>query len=231
MSSDFMPRELDSLLASQRASVYGSSKTGSSDNSWMEDYEIHQKGEDMGLDFTDYLQLMVQQLQNQTMDNTTDTSDMLNQLVQMSVVQMMTTVKTSIDTLVDANTLTYAASLVGKTVTVGEYGEDGKLQEVVGTVTGTGTYQGVPVIFVDGEMYALSDIMAVGSRSGQRRGRLCTSSAPGAGTDGRKTDRLFQARHGAGRGEGDRGDPQSSGPADGLCGAGGGQGGDEYPGP
>ena len=68
----------------------------------------------MGLDFTDYLQLMVQQLQNQTMDNTTDTSDMLNQLVQMSVVQMMTTVKTSIDTLVDANTLTYAASLVGK---------------------------------------------------------------------------------------------------------------------
>ena len=113
MSSDFMPQALDSLLASQRASVYGSSKTGSSDNSWMEDYEIHQKGEDMGLDFTDYLQLMVQQLQNQTMDNTTDTSDMLNQLVQMSVVQMMTTVKTSIDTLVDANTLTYAASLVG----------------------------------------------------------------------------------------------------------------------
>ena len=157
MSSDFMPQALDSLLASQRASVYGSSKTGSSDNSWMEDYEIHQKGEDMGLDFTDYLQLMVQQLQNQTMDNTTDTSDMLNQLVQMSVVQMMTTVKTSIDTLVDANTLTYAASLVGKTVTVGE------LQEVVGTVTGTGTYQGVPVIFVDGEMYALSDIMAVGT--------------------------------------------------------------------
>ena len=40
---------------------------------------------------------MVQQLQNQTMDNATDTSDMLNQLVQMSVVEMMT-VQTSIDT-------------------------------------------------------------------------------------------------------------------------------------
>ena len=162
MSSDFMPQALDSLLASQRASVYGSSKTGSSDNSWMEDYEIHQKGEDMGLDFTDYLQLMVQQLQNQTMDNTTDTSDMLNQLVQMSVVQMMTTVKTSIDTLVDANTLTYAASLVGKTVTVGQYDEDGKLQEIEGVVTGTGNYQGVPVIFVNDKMYPLNSIMAVG---------------------------------------------------------------------
>ena len=110
--------------------IRDSSKAGSSDNSWMGDYEIHQKGEDIGLNFTDYLQLMVQQLQNQTMDNTTDTSDMLNQLVQMSVVQMMTTVKNSIDTLVDANTLTYAASLVGKTVTVGKLGEDGKLQEI-----------------------------------------------------------------------------------------------------
>ena len=105
---------------------------------------------------------MVQQLQNQTIDNTTDTSDMLNQLVQMSVVQMMTTVKTSIDTLVDANTLTYAASLVGQTVTVGRYDDEGNLQEIVGEVTGTGTYQGVQVIFVDGEMYALSDIMAIG---------------------------------------------------------------------
>ena len=163
MSSDFMPQALDSLLASQRASVYGSSKTGSSDNSWMEDYEIHQKGEDMGLDFTDYLQLMVQQLQNQTMDNTTDTSDMLNQLVQMSVVQMMTTVNDSITALVDASTLNYAASLVGKTVTVGRYNEDNELEEIVGTVTGTGTYQGMMVIFVDGEMYALNSIMAVGT--------------------------------------------------------------------
>ena len=117
----------------------------------------------MGLDFNDFLQLMVQQLQNQTIDNTTDTGEMLNQLVQMSTVQMLSSVKTGLEALVDASTLTYAASLVGKTVTVGEYGEDGKLQEVVGTVTGTGTYQGVPVIFVDGEMYALSDIMAVGT--------------------------------------------------------------------
>lgn len=160
MSNDFMPMALENLM--NQSAAY-TAKAGSADTGWMNDYEIHQPGEDLGLDFTDYLQLMVQQLQNQTMDNATDTSDMLNQLVQMSVVQMMTTVKTSIDTLVDASTLSYAASLVGKTVTVGQYDEDGKLQEIEGVVTGTGTYQGVPVIFVDGTMYALSDIMAVGT--------------------------------------------------------------------
>ena len=159
--SDFMPLELEQFYA-RSPSLSGQRTGATSDSSWMEDYEIKDPGEDLGLDFTDYLQLMVQQLQNQTIDNATDTTDMLNQLVQMSVVQMMTSVKTSLDTLVDANTLTYAASLVGQTVTVGQYDDEGNLVEIVGQVTGTGTYQGTSVIFVDGEMYALSDIMAVG---------------------------------------------------------------------
>ena len=81
----------------------------------------------------------------------------------MSTVEMLTSVQDSLKELVSANTLTYAASLVGKTVTVGQFDEEGNIQEIVGTVTGTGTYQGSPVIFVDGEMYALNDIMAVGT--------------------------------------------------------------------
>ncbi len=163
MDSSFMPLSLD---ATSKASTYNStSKT----SGMLTEDELKDLGinivdpEDTGLDFTDYLQLMVQQLQNQTIDNTTDTSDMLNQLVQMSVVEMMTKVQDSLETLVEANTLTYAASLVGKTVTVGKYDDKGNLEEVVGQVTGTGTYQGTPVIFVDGEMYALSSIMAVGT--------------------------------------------------------------------
>lgn len=163
MSTEFMPLGLDTI--STQASLYASSKRNSTTIDDLEDMGITvtQPGEDVGLDFTDYLQLMVQQLQNQTMDNTADTSDMLNQLVQMSVVQMMTAVKSSLDNLVDASTLSYAASLVGKTVTVAQYDEDGNIQEMVGQVTGTGTYQGVSVIFVNDEMYALSDIMAVGT--------------------------------------------------------------------
>ncbi len=163
MSTDFMPLGLD--IISTQTNLYANSKSNSTTIEDLEDMGITvtQPGEDIGLDFTDYLQLMVQQLQNQTMDNTADPSDMLNQLVQMSVVQMMTAVKTSINNLVDASTLSYAASLVGKTVTVAKYDEDGNIEEVVGEVTGTGTYQGVSVIFVNDEMYALSDIMAVGT--------------------------------------------------------------------
>ncbi len=165
MSSEFMPMSLDSL--SRQASLYASSSSSSSSTPTVEELEkqgikVLDEDDSFGLNFEDFLQLMVQQLQNQTIDNTADTSDMLNQLVQMSTVEMLTSVKSSLEDLVSANTLTYAASLVGKTVTVGRLDEEGNIEEIVGTVTGTGTYQGTPVIFVDGEIYALNDIMAVG---------------------------------------------------------------------
>lgn len=108
------------------------------------------------LDMTDFLQLIVQQFQNQTPDNMASTSDMMNQMVQMSVVQAITNIT-------DAATMLYTSSLVGKEVTIGQFNETtGKLDEIVGTVEGTGTYSGQPVIFVDGKTYSLSDIMAVG---------------------------------------------------------------------
>lgn len=155
-----MPMSLD-LLSS--ASTYAAKTSNvTADDLERMGINLVDPSNDMGLQFEDYLQLMVKQLQNQTMDNTADTSEMLNQLVQMSTVEMLATVKDSIEALVSASTLNYAASLVGKTVTVGKLDEEGNIEEVVGTVTGTGTYQGTPVIFVDGEMYALNDIMAVG---------------------------------------------------------------------
>lgn len=191
MSTEFMPLGLDTI--STQTNLYASSKSNGTTIEDLEDMGITvtQPGEDIGLDFTDYLELMVQQLQNQTMDNTADTSDMLNQLVQMSVVQMMTAVKTSINNLVDASTLSYAASLVGKTVTVAKYDDEGNIEEVVGEVTGTGTYQGVSVIFVNDEMYALSDIMAVGTLpelpeepEGGEDGEGGTDSGDGTGDGG-----------------------------------------------
>lgn len=152
---------LGSLSASKAYSTQKSDST-TVDDLLKEGYTISDPNEDLGLDFSDFLQLMVAQLQNQTIDNATDTTDMLNQLVQMSVVSMMSSVKTSLDTLTVSTTMTYAASLVGKTVTVGVYNDEGELEEVVGEVTGTGTYQGTQVIFINGEMYPLSSIMAVG---------------------------------------------------------------------
>lgn len=163
MSSEFMPLSLDTRYAANTYAADSSSAVMSKEELEKLGYTVSDSSEDLGLDFTDFLQLMVAQLQNQTIDSAADTSDMLNQLVQMSVVQMMSSVKTSLDNLTDASTMTYAASLVGKTVTVGTYDDKGNVQEIVGTVTGTGTYQNTPVIFVNDQMYPLSSIMAVGT--------------------------------------------------------------------
>ncbi len=112
------------------------------------------------LDWDDFLQLMVVTLQNQTIDDTADMSDMMNQMVQMSVVSAIDNISTLIE---DTSTLTYAASLVGKEVTVGVWSGN-TLNEIVGTVTGTGTYNGSQVIFLDNNevAYNLSSIMAIG---------------------------------------------------------------------
>ena len=107
------------------------------------------------LNFNDMLNLMVVQLQNQTMDDTMDTSQMLNQMIQMQVVQ-------SINSITDATVMTYASSLVGKDVTVGEWSADGELKERLVHITGTGYSDGQQVLFAGDEVFSLKDIMAVG---------------------------------------------------------------------
>lgn len=128
------------------------------DYSVKESQNTTNKNAGSALDMTDFLSLMVAMFQNQDIDNTASTSEMMNQMVQMSVVQAITDISTLIN---DSTTLTYAASLVGKEVTIGQYvGKD--LKELVGTVTGTGTLKGQQVIFIGDNSYYLSDIMAVG---------------------------------------------------------------------
>ena len=107
------------------------------------------------LDMTDFLKLMIVQLQSQTLDDSMDTSEMMNQLVQMQMV-------TAITNMTETNIMTYASSLVGKEVTIGIV-NDSELEERVITVIGTGLYNGQQVIFgSDGKTYALNQIMAVG---------------------------------------------------------------------
>lgn len=108
------------------------------------------------LDMQDFLTLMVTELQNQSIDATADTSEMLNQMVMMQMVSALTN-------MTDVSIMTYAASLVGKTVTVGQYDAEGQLQEIVGEVTGTGTMGGQQVVFVGDKYYYMNEIMAVGT--------------------------------------------------------------------
>lgn len=151
-------------------------------NRWEEKDKLDKLYDDKTtLSFTDMLGLMVAQFQNQTMDNQASTTDMMNQLVQMSSMQAMTEMTTNIKELTLANVMAYSASLVGQTVTLGVYNEKTeKLEEIVGVVEGAGTYNGEQVIFVDGKSYLLSSIMAVGKLPP----RVEEDEKPGEGEDG-----------------------------------------------
>lgn len=138
-------------LMSDIGGLYGKHEVGN------HTVNIVKKGSNLDLDMTDFITLMITQMTNQGIDDTMDTSEMLNQMVQMQMV-------TSMVNMTDATTMNYAASLVNKTVTVGVWTSDG-LQEIVGNVDAVGTMDGQTVIFVKGKYYYLSDILAVGDLS------------------------------------------------------------------
>lgn len=107
------------------------------------------------LEMDDFFKLLAAQLQNQDMMNPMDESAFMTQLTQMATVQAMTN-------MMDVSLTSYAASLVGKEVTVAKVGSKNEIIEIVGTVTGAGLYGGKQVIFVEGESYYLNQIMVVG---------------------------------------------------------------------
>lgn len=146
-----------SAYAAAGINTYGSDSTTSTnktDSTNNAGYLNNSSSDNLSLTMEEFLQLMIVQFQNQDMDNPASTSDMMNQLMQMSSIQAMAT-------MTDASTMTYAASLVGKTVTIGEFTKDG-LKEFVGVVTGTGTYDGEQVVFVNDKTYPITSIMAIG---------------------------------------------------------------------
>ena len=161
MADTSLPTGLD---AAYRNTTYGTQTDYDAYvNRWAEKDKLDQLYEDKTtLSFTDMLGLMVKQFQNQSMDNQASTTDMMNQLVQMTSMQAMTELTTKMDEMLLANVMGYAASLVGQTVTIGVYDSKGNLNELVGVVEGTGTYNGEQVIYVNGKGYYLSEIMAVG---------------------------------------------------------------------
>lgn len=157
MDDLFAPTIARANSAYTNSTTNNNTRTGSTTGTEGTDNSAYIKdtsGDNLALTMEDFLQLMIVQFQNQDMDNPASTSDMMNQLMQMSTIQAMAT-------MTDASTMSYAASLVGKTVTIGEF-SNGRLNEIVGEVTASATYNGEQVIFVNGKQYPLTSIMAVG---------------------------------------------------------------------
>lgn len=113
-------------------------------------------GSENVMDMDAFLKLLAAQLQNQDVMNPMGNNEFMQQMVQMATV-------TAMNTFTDISMQTYAASLVGKEITVAEVDKDGDITEVYGKVTGAGLYGGEQVVFIDNDKsYYLSQIMAVG---------------------------------------------------------------------
>ncbi len=115
------------------------------------------------LTMDDFYALLAAQLQYQDPTNPTDSSEMLAQLSQMEMMDATYSMTSAIEELTYANLTTYAASLMGKEVTVAEV--DPETGELIGTVKGV--VEGVslgsfPTIVVDGKQYSTTQIMGIG---------------------------------------------------------------------
>ncbi len=111
------------------------------------------------LNFEDFLKLMVAQFQNQSIDNQADTTEMLNQMVQMSLIQSITDIR---ELITESTATTAAASMIGQKVTIGQI-VGGKPVEKEITVVGTGQVDGKQVLFGDDDKsYNMTDVIAIG---------------------------------------------------------------------
>lgn len=125
---------------------------------------------DLDLQTTDWLTLLVAQLKNQDMNNTMDTSEMTNQMAQYSQIQAIQNMVSLQENMYSMSTTNYAASLIGKEVTVAEMtttvNSDGDTVDALvtkkGVVSGVTLFEGQPTIYVDEKAYALNQIMIVG---------------------------------------------------------------------
>lgn len=125
---------------------------------------------DFDLQTTDWLTLLVAQLKNQDMNNTMDTSEMTNQMAQYSQIQAIQNMVSLQENMYAMSTTNYAASLIGKEVTVAQMekvtdssGTTDKLVTTKGTITGVTLFEGQPRVYIGEKSFSLNQIMMVGN--------------------------------------------------------------------
>lgn len=137
-----MATTLESMLGALYATPLASSSTG-------------KKGSG-GLSIDDFYKLLATQMKYQDADNPMDTSQMMAQMVQTQMVEALTQ-------MTQTNTITYAASMVGKEVSMAEIDEFGMFTGEVTKGQVTGLLMGdSPILFIGEKGYFMSQIMTIG---------------------------------------------------------------------
>lgn len=120
------------------------------------------KKDNSTLSQSDFLNLMVAQMQNQDFMNPMDNTQMVEQMVMFSNMQQM-------QEMTAYSKSNYAMSLIGKTVTASRFTVSGDLDTVTGPVQKVSLVDKEYVIYVGGKKYTMGQIMGVqdGKNSGQ----------------------------------------------------------------
>ena len=118
---------------------------------------------------TGFFQLLATQLQNQDMTNPMDNSEIMAQMVQMAMIQSMTTMSDAVKNSTAVNTQTYAAGLVGQEVTMAvteenAYGQETPVDVKYAKVEWVNFTSGNPTIKIEGDPkeYQLSHLVGMG---------------------------------------------------------------------
>ena len=106
---------------------------------------------------SDFLKLFVTQVQNQDFNDPMDNSDMMNQITQLSNMQMM-------QQMASYSKSGYAMSLVGKNVTASRY-VNGELETSTGAVSKVALVDDEYVLYVNGKKYSLDQITQIQNSS------------------------------------------------------------------
>jgi len=116
-----------------------------------------QTDDSTSLSMTDFFELLCAELQNQSMVDPVSNSEFIGQMAQFSTL-------TKIEELTAANQMSYAVSLLGKSVTVSSTDETtGDTQTATGTVDNVAFSDNVAYIEIDGGYYLASDVIEVES--------------------------------------------------------------------
>lgn len=129
------------------------------------------KSDNSTLSTEDFWKLIAAELKYQDMSDPMDNSAMMEQIVQMSNMSTMSSMATAIsnfstviNNLSSVTLTTYSTGLLGKEVTVvTKTDENGKVVETKKGIVSGVDLTGATSVYVDGNKYELSNIMAIGN--------------------------------------------------------------------
>jgi flagellar basal-body rod modification protein FlgD len=110
-----------------------------------------------GYTSSDFMQLLLAQLSNQNPLQPMDDSEMMSQFTQLNSLQEIQKMASSLQKVMVGNQSIYAASLIGKNVSINQTNGIPK----VGVVTGFSTENSEIYVQVDNKSYSLGDVIQV----------------------------------------------------------------------